>query len=99
MFSLIVGTIGSKLRLPGKGGEKGGDRVDGRLSRNSSGRYSGKFSGGDPDPGVISEDDDEFRVGKTVCFKGTVLFNFSVILSFFFQFSLMNCLTRVLEVH
>ncbi len=39
MFSLIVATIGSKLRLPGKGGEKGGDRVDGRLSRNSSGRY------------------------------------------------------------
>jgi hypothetical protein len=60
-FCFIFGPTGSKLRLPGKGGEKG-DKVDGRLSRNSSGRYSGKFSGGDPDPGVISEDDDEFRV-------------------------------------
>lgn len=48
------------MRLPKSGrDEKGGD---GRLSRHSSGRYSGKYSGGEPDPGVISEDDDEFRV-------------------------------------
>ena len=58
-FSLHAG---SKLRLPGKGDK--GDK-DGRLSRHSSGRYSGKFSGGEPDPGVISEDDDEFRVIST----------------------------------
>jgi hypothetical protein len=58
--------IGSKLRLPKSGGrdEKSGD---GRLSRHSSGRYSGKYSSGEPDPGVISEDDDEFRV-INLCF-------------------------------
>ncbi|XP_046644825.1 rab11 family-interacting protein 1-like isoform X4 [Daphnia pulicaria] len=55
----LASSVGSKLRLPKSGrDEKGGD---GRLSRHSSGRYSGKYSGGEPDPGVISEDDDEFR--------------------------------------
>uniref|UniRef100_A0A0P6E8L7 Rab11 family-interacting protein n=1 Tax=Daphnia magna TaxID=35525 RepID=A0A0P6E8L7_9CRUS len=56
----LASSVGSKLRLPKSAGrdEKG---VDGRLSRHSSGRYSGKYSSGEPDPGVISEDDDEFR--------------------------------------
>lgn len=51
---------GSKLRLPKSGARD--DKGDDRLSRHSSGRYSGKYSSGEPDPGVISEDDDEFRV-------------------------------------
>ena len=50
---------GSKLRLP-KGGRD--DKSEGRLSRHSSGRFSDKYSNGEPDPGVISEDEDEFRV-------------------------------------
>ena len=38
------------------------DKSDDLGSRHSSGRFSGKFSSGEPDPGVISEGDDEFRV-------------------------------------
>lgn len=60
VLSFRIFYIGSKLRLP-KGGTRD-EKGDGRLSRHSSGRYSGKFSGGEPDPGVISEDEDEFRV-------------------------------------
>ena len=53
---------GSKLRLPkSSSGSLREDKED-RLSRNSSGRFSGKFSSGEADPGVISEDEDEFRV-------------------------------------
>jgi hypothetical protein len=55
--------IGHKLKLPGRSHSIKEDKNDDhRLSRHSSGRFSDKFSSGEPDPGVISEDDDEFRV-------------------------------------
>jgi len=57
----LASSMGSKLRLPkSSSGSLREDKED-RLSRNSSGRFSGKFSSGEADPGVISEDEDEFR--------------------------------------
>ena len=79
--------------MPKSGGrdEKSGD---GRLSRHSSGRYSGKYSSGEPDPGVISEDDDEFRV-INLCFFPEPGWAYKR----FFGTSLMSCHTKALGVH
>ena len=52
-----------------KSGAREGEKSDDRLSRHSSGRYSGKYSSGEPDPGVISEDDDEFRVSLLLSYE------------------------------
>lgn len=52
-----------------KSGAREGEKADDRLSRHSSGRYSGKYSSGEPDPGVISEDDDEFRVSLLLSYE------------------------------
>lgn len=46
--------------MPGRSSRD--EKSEGRLSRHSSGRFSDKYSSGEPDPGVISEDEDEFRV-------------------------------------
>ena len=52
------------MRLPNKSSSSSlrEDKGEEKLSRHSSGRYSDKYSSGEPDPGVISEDEDEFRV-------------------------------------
>jgi len=59
----LASSVGSKLRLPNKSSSSSlrEDKGEEKLSRHSSGRYSDKYSSGEPDPGVISEDEDEFR--------------------------------------
>jgi len=56
----LASSVGNKLKIPSRGHQNKEEKnEDSRFSRHSSGRFSDKFSNGEP--GVISEDEDEFR--------------------------------------
>ena len=85
------------MRLPKSSSSSLREDKEGRLSRHSSGRFSDKFSTGEPDPGVISEDEDEFRVSIWISLE--IIKNSSLCIFLFnFIFSLMICLIKVRAV-